>query len=42
MRKRYAFEFKESLKETSLEIDNKLSNKALSLYSELSEFPPIK
>ena len=42
IRKTYTFEFKESRKETSLEIDNKLSNKALSLYSELSEFPPIK
>ncbi len=42
IRKTYTFAFKESRKETSLEIDNKLSNKALSLYSELSEFPPIK
>ncbi len=42
IRKTYTFEFKESRKETSLEIDNKLSNKALSLNSELSEFPPIK
>jgi hypothetical protein len=31
----YDFAFKESRKETSLEVDNKLSNKALSLYSEL-------
>jgi len=38
----YDFAFKESRKETSLEVDNKLSNKALSLYSELSEFLPIK
>ena len=33
----YDFAFKESRKETSLEVDNKLSNKALSLYSELNE-----
>jgi hypothetical protein len=37
---KYDFEFKESRKKTSLEVDNKLSNKALSLYSELSEFTP--
>ena len=42
IRKTYTFAFKESRKESSLEIDNKLSNKALSLYSELSKFPLIK
>jgi hypothetical protein len=36
----YDFAFKESLKEVSLEIDNDLSNKALSLYSELSKLLP--
>ena len=36
----YDFAFKESLKEVSLEIDNDLSNKARSLYSELSKLLP--
>ena len=36
----YDFAFKESSKEVSLEIDNDLSNKALSLYSELSKLLP--
>ena len=42
IKKTYTFAFKESRKESSLEIDDKLSNKALSLYSELSKFPLIK
>ena len=36
----YDFAFKESSKEVSLEIDNDLSNKALSLYSKLSKLLP--
>ena len=36
----YDFVFKESSKEVLLEIDNDLSNKALSLYSELSKLIP--
>tara|TARA_B100000700_G_scaffold277137_1_gene324295 strand:- start:28 stop:1002 length:975 start_codon:yes stop_codon:yes gene_type:complete len=38
----YDFAFKESRKETSLEIDSRLSNKAQFLYSELIESPAIK
>ena len=38
IRETYNFEFKESNKLITLEIDNDISNKALSLYAELSEY----